>query len=98
MLFPLVDGLCDPVVHGDLVTPAISKFVQIINIGAHWICISAISSGPGTVKMYDTLYNTANSVAICHACHMLMYNGDKISFVNKRVQRQINFNDCGLFH
>ena len=97
MEFPLVDGLCDPAVHGDLVTPAISEFVQIINIGAHWICMSTISSGPGTVNIYDTLYNTANSVAIRHACHMLMYNGDKISFVNERVQRQINFNDCGLF-
>ena len=97
MQFPLVDGLCDPAVQGDLVTPAISEFVQIINTGAHWICMSTISSGPGTVKLYDTLYNRANSVAIHHACHMLMYNGDKISFVNERVQRQTNSNDCGLF-
>lgn len=95
--FPLVDGLCDPAVKGDLVTPAISEFVQIVNIGAHWVCMSTISSGSGTVKIYDTLYNTANSVAIRHACHMLMYTGEAISFVNERVQRQINYNDCGLF-
>ena len=97
MEFPLVDGLCDPAVQGDLVTPAISEFIQIINTGAHWICMSTISSGPGNVKIYDTLYNRANSVAIHHACHMLMYNGDKISFVNERVQRQTNSHDCGLF-
>ena len=97
MEFPLVDGLCDPAVQGDLVTPAISEFIQIINTGAHWICMSRISSGLGTVKIYDTLYNRANSVAIHHACHMLMYNGDKISFVNERVQKQTNSHDCGLF-
>ena len=97
MEFPLVDGLCNPAVQGDLVTPAISEFIQIINTGAHWICMSTISSGPGTVKIYDTLYNRPNSVAIHHACHMLMYNGDKISFVNERVQRQTNSHDCGLF-
>jgi hypothetical protein len=92
----------DPAVQGDLVTPAISKFVQIINIGSQWICMSTISSGPGTVKIYIypdiiILYNTAHSVAIRRACHMLMYNRDRISFVNERGQRQINFNDCGLF-
>ena len=95
--FPLIDGLWDPAIREDLVTPAISEFVQIINIGSHWICMSTISSSPGTVKIYDTLNNSAHSIAIRHACHMLMYNGDSVLFVNERVQRQINLSDCGLF-
>ena len=83
----------DPAVQVNLVTPAISKFVQIINIGSQWICMSTISSGPGTVKIYIypdiiILYNTAHSVAIRRACHILMYNRDMISFVNERGQRQ----------
>ena len=59
--------------------------------------MSTISSSPGTVNLYDTLYNTANSIAIRHACHMLMFSGDSVTFINEKVQRQLNFNDCGLF-
>ncbi len=95
--FPLIDGLWDPAIREDLVTPAISEFVQIINIGSHWICMSTISSGPGTVKIYDTLNNSAHSIAIRHACHMLMHTGDSVLFVNERVQQQINLSDCWLF-
>ena len=97
MEFPLVDGLCDPAITGDLVTPATSEFVQIINTGAHWVCMSTMSTSPGTVKLYDTLYNTANSITIRHAFHMLMFPGDSVSFINEKVQRQLNHNDCGLF-
>ena len=38
---------------GALVTPAISEFVQIINTGSHWVCLSTIATSPGTVKVYD---------------------------------------------
>ena len=92
-----MDGLHDPAVTGDFVTPASCEFVQIINTGAHWVCMSTISTSPGTVKLYDTLYNTANSIAICHACHVLIFPGDSVSFVNEKVQRQLNHDDCGLF-
>ena len=33
--FPLIDGLNDPAQIGPLVIPAMSEFVQIINVGAH---------------------------------------------------------------
>ena len=49
--FPLVDGLEDPSIVGDLVTPAASAFVQIINTGSHWVCLSAISYPTGEVKV-----------------------------------------------
>ena len=32
--FPFIDGLVDPVIQGNLVTPAMTEFVQIINTGS----------------------------------------------------------------
>ena len=89
----MLDGLCDPTVTA----AATSEFVQIINTGAHWVGMSTMSTSPGTVKLYDTLYNTANSITIPHACHMLMFPGDNVSFINEKFQRQLNHNDWGLF-
>ena len=40
--FPMVDGLHDPAVRGASVTPAASEFIQIINVGRHWVCLSNI--------------------------------------------------------
>ena len=95
--FPLVDGLRDPVIVGALVTPAISEFVQIINTGSHWVCLSTIATSPGTVKVYDSLYQNVSAVAIDHSCRMLLYTGSTVTFCNERVQKQTNSNDCGLF-
>ena len=95
--FPLVDGLRDPVIVGALVTPAISEFVQIINTGSHWVCLSTIATSPGTVKVYDSLYQNVSAVAIDHSCRMLLYTGSTVTFSNERVQKQTNSNDCGLF-
>lgn len=97
--FPFIDGLIDPVVKGSLVVPAASEFIQIINTGSHWVCLSTISTTPtsGTVKIFDSLYKNMNSTSIEHACRMLMYPGDKVTFVNEKVQRQVGGSDCGLF-
>ena len=97
MKFPFVDGLHDPVATGALVAPAISEFVQIVNTGNHWICLSTISCCPGTVKIYDSLFQRASPIAIRHACRMLMHTGDSILFINEKIQRQRNGNDCGVF-
>ena len=82
---------------GALVTPAISEFVQIINTGSHWVCLSTIATSPGTVKVYDSLYQNVSAVAIDHSCRMLLYTGSTVTFSNERVQKQTNSNDCGLF-
>ena len=82
---------------GTLVTPAISEFVQIINTGSHWVCLSTIATSPGTVKVYDSLYQNVSAVAIDHSCRMLLYTGSTVTFCNERVQKQTNSNDCGLF-
>ena len=48
----MVDGLHDPAVRGALVTPAASEFIQIINVGRHWVCLSNIG-----VRVFDSLYS-----------------------------------------
>ena len=97
--FPYVDGLHDPAIKGSIVVPATSEFVQILNTGSHWVCLSTISTTPGTgmVKIFDSIYQKPNSIAIEHACRMLMYSGSKVTFINEKVQRQVGANDCGLF-
>ena len=58
MKFPLVDGLEDPAIIGNLVTHATSVFVQIINTGSHWVCISMLSCPAGVVRVYDSRFGT----------------------------------------
>ena len=63
------------------------------------MCLSTISttSSPDTVKIFDSPYQNTNSTAVEHACRMLMYPGDKVTFINEKVQRQVGGSDCGLF-
>ena len=85
--FPFIDGLQDPAVKGSLVIPATSEFVQIINVGKHWVCISTIGCQAGIVKIFDSLYSKPNSVLIDHACRMLFYQQDTVTFCNEKVQK-----------
>ena len=97
--FPMVDGLHDPAVRGALVTPAASEFIQIINVGRHWVCLSNIGvTIPGAVRVFDSdLYRKPNASAIEHACRMMHHMGDAVTLVNEKVQRQLGSSDCGLF-
>ena len=69
--FPYVDGLHDPAIKGLLVVPATSEFIQILNTGSHWVCLTTISAAPGTgmVEIFDSKYQKPNPIAIEHACH-----------------------------
>ena len=97
--FPFLDGLNDTSMTGSHVVPAKSDFVQIVNTGSHWVCLSSIAtpSASGTVRIFDSLYLKPSSIAIEHACRMLMFPGDQVTLVNEKVQRQVGSNDCGLF-
>ena len=97
MKFPLVDGLEDPAIIGNFVTPATSEFVQIINNGLHWVCISTLSCPVGVVKVYDSLFGKPNIKAIQHACRMLLHRGKSVKIINEKVQKQQGSNDCALF-
>ena len=94
--FPFIDGLQDPAVKGSLVIPATFEFVQIINVGKHWVCISTIGCQAGIVKIFDSLYSKPNSVLIDHACRMLFFQQDTVTFCNEKVQKQLGGSDCGL--
>lgn len=89
--FPLVDGLGDPPIKGSLVVPATSDFIQIINTGSHWVCLSTISRtpSPGTVKIFDSMYHNANSISIEHACRMLMYPREKSLLLTRRSSNKL---------
>ena len=95
--FPLLDGLHDPAITGSMVIPARSEFIQVINIGAHWVCMSTLGCHGGIVKVFDSLYRKPNSVAINHACRMLLHPQNAVTFLNEKVQKQVGINDCGLF-
>ena len=96
--FPMVDGLNDPAVRGALVTPAALEFIQIINVGQHWVCLSNIGvTIPGAVRVFDSLYRKPNASAIEHACRMMRHMGDAVTLVNEKVQKQLGASDCGLF-
>jgi len=97
MKFPLIDGLEDPAIAGTLVTPAISEFIQVINTGSHWVCLSSISCPAGVVKVYDSLYGRASTKAVDHACRMLFHRGKTVTLIHEKVQKQKGINDCGLF-
>ena len=76
------DGLEDPSIVSDLVTPAASEFVQIINTGSHWVCLSAISCPTGEVKVYDSLYGSPARKTVEHACRLLHYKGNIVKIRN----------------
>ena len=97
--FPLVDGLQDAtVLAAGHAVPCTSQFVQILNAGTHWVCMSNIqASERNTVDVYDSMFATTSQLLEETACRMIMSRNNTIKFVNQKVQRQVGGNDCGLF-
>ena len=60
------------------------------------MCLSTTGCRPGSIKVYDSLFQRVGQIAILHSCHMLMQAGNSTSFINEKVQKQINTSDCGL--
>ena len=87
--FPLIDGLNNPAEIGPLVVPAMLEFVQIINVGAHWVSLSTISSIPGVVKVYDSLYRTPNNVIIEQTCRMNLHKAQRLPLFIKRCKSNL---------
>ena len=68
-------------------TPAVTDFVQIINTGGHWVCLSTIGCANGYVKVYDSMGTSPSPTAIINSCQMLFH-------MVKRLQSQTRkFND-----
>lgn len=75
--FPLIDNLHDPSVKGHLVKPASTEFVQIVNVGEHWLCLTSIGVPClGVVRVFDSLYRKPNATAAERACRILLHTGD----------------------
>jgi len=86
--FLSLDGLHDPAITGELVTPEISEFFLIINTGNHWVRLSAISCRPRTINIYYSLFQRVSQTAILHSCCMPMHSSNSILFINEKVQKQ----------
>ena len=85
---PHLDGLNDPdSLSGDLVTPAVTQFVQIINTGGHWVCLSTIGCANGHVKVYDGMGTSPSRTAIINSCQMLFHNGKRFPIRNRLTQK-----------
>jgi len=96
--FSHVDGLRDSAIIGPLVTPVKSEFVQIINTGSHWVCLSNIGCSSGQINVFDSFRGaTVKPVAIEHSCRMLNSPDSVVTMVRQKVQIQRNGHDCGLF-
>jgi len=96
--FPLVNGLQEPALIGNLVTPSPSEFIQIINTGLHWVCISTLFCPIGVIKVYDSLFGKPNIKAVRHACGMLLHTEGKTEKINNdKVQKQQGSKGCALF-
>ena len=97
--FPTIGGLGDPSITGSDVIPAKSAFVQILNTGGHWVCLSTVATKPdsGIVKVFDSLYNKPSQNAIEYSARLLKHNGSTLTFLNEKVQKQRGLSDCGLF-
>ena len=76
--------------------PQISELIQVINTGNHWVCLSTIVCRTGSIKVYDSLFQSLGQIAILHSFHMLIQVGNFTPFINKKVQKQINTSDCSL--
>ena len=84
--FPYLDGLNDPgILSGDLVTQAVTEFVQIINTSALWVCLNTIGCTNGHTKVYDSMGTSPSRTAIVNSCQMLFYNGKRVTLSNQKV-------------
>ena len=92
-----MNGLHCPSIEGVIVIPASPEFIQILNVGRHWVCMSSIGCCAGSVQVFDSLYNRPNDVLIDHGCRMPLSPQDAVTFFNVKVQKQIGGSDCGLF-
>ena len=69
-----------PSITGSDVIPAKSAFVQILNTGGHWVCLSTVATKPdsGIVKVFHSLYNKPSQNAIEYSARLLKHNGSTL--------------------
>ena len=96
--FPYVGGLVNPAIRGELLSVETHEFVQVVNCGNHWICVSTIGCATGTVTVYDSGGSSRPiKVSACKTARMLGTRGSCIQFIMQPVQCQVGTSDGGLF-
>lgn len=74
-----------------------TDFVQILHTGnSHWVCVSTIDCDPGTIRLYDSLYNDIIEEEVSQQVECLLNDSNYFIEVVP-VQQQSNGSDCGVF-
>ena len=73
-------------------------FIQIINIGNHWVCVSNIGCPGGVVDVYDSSPHHSNNPILCDQVARMLEDPSRLFTIrHPKVQFQIGDADCGLF-
>ena len=72
--------------------------MQIIHIlRNHWIVVSNLGCGKGTLNVYDSMYSALNLQTKKPICSFWKSPIDQVTFRMVNIQRQPNASDCGIF-
>lgn len=78
-----------------------SSFVQILNVGDHWVCITnKFTNNSNNVYIYDSLYNNINQSAIVQTTSLLrkQESSDFINFHMRKFSKQnASSRLCGFY-
>ena len=99
--FPHAKGL-ENTTLGSIFNFSIQKgeFAQILNTGSHhWVLVSnAGYSNPSDVHLYDSLFSGKITLFIQKQIASILHEeGSSFKITVPKVQRQINYDDCGVF-
>lgn len=98
---PDVGGLYATTSLSLLTSPASTStrgFVQILHVNSnHWVTVSNINCGTGTVNIYDSSGQVSTDEFIYQITGLLSFAGHNVHLQWPVVQQQRGSNDCGLF-
>ena len=94
-----VSGLQDTILGQSLQFSVESKeFVQVLHVfGSHWVAISTVGCEKGEVNWFDSLHCKPSSAAEKMIADLVQYPGKKLQVLVCNVQKQMGYNDCGIF-
>lgn len=92
------------VFEGGLVGAAVHTpdhpFLQILNTGAHWVCISTLGCRQGHLVVYDSLVTPGTRLSLdtqCQVAWMTFGRHTSLDVQFANVHRMAGNSDCGVF-
>ena len=74
------------------------EFVQVLNVfGSHWIAVSTVGCEKGEVNWFDSLHCKPSLAVEKMIADLVQYLGNKLQVQICNVEKQIGYNDCGIF-